>query len=467
MSGTGPDVGKGRVNQSALEVIKAARTSSELAALLDFSELRRRRHPPPRTSLPKAHSLASGIVPCQRRIPATSNGKDRILNGFRTGLDPLRIKMLKSGLLGALQEARLRGSSISPVRNVARFRSRDLQHPYASAVALVLIAFLVRLALDPTLHDSSPLLIFTAAIVIAAGRYGVGAGTLATVLSLALGCTFFMGLGFPPRLSWEFIAHIGVFLATAAAMLSVAGHLKASQESERRLHSSLQQAQTETAMRTMAATLAHELNQPLAAAANYIAAGKRLVGRRDDSALPVLIAGLGDAEAQIHRASDIIRHARSLAANSTARADASLRQMVDNAVAPLRISSFSKGILLRIDIAPDADKLNVNAIQIEQVLLNLLRNSCQVTQPERPWIDVTANAEDEFVTVEVRDFGPGISEAVLPRLFAAGVGSTTGGLGLGLSISRTIIEAHGGRMWARNNVDGGASFFFTAPKAPV
>jgi two-component system sensor kinase FixL len=342
----------------------------------------------------------------------------------------------------------------------------DRAFPYTSAIVLVLVAFAIRYALDSVLLERSPLLIFTAAIVIAAGRYGTAPGLVAMVLSLVLGSFVFMGPGLPPVLSADDLASVGVFVVTSGAMLSFAGHLKQLRERERQLQAELRQVQTETAMGTMAATLAHELNQPLAAAVNYVGASKRIARGLDGEQKSVLASGLEEAETQIHRAGEIVRQARSLVSNASSnRGQASLRTMITNAVRPLQAGGAFENLDLRVAIERDADTLLVNQIQIEQVLLNVIRNACQASLPgTEARVVIAARAGVDDVTVEVRDFGPGIPDQKFDSLFKPGVGSTTGGQGLGLSISRTIVEAHGGKLWARNAEDGGASFFFTLPK---
>jgi C4-dicarboxylate-specific signal transduction histidine kinase len=343
----------------------------------------------------------------------------------------------------------------------------DTDHPYVSAILLVLAAFAVRYTLAPILVERSPLLLFTVPVVIASGRYGTLAGLIATALSLVLGILFFMAPRFPPSLSADDVASLCVFLLTSAAMLSFAVHLKASRRRERDLQQKVQLQRTESAMGTLAATLAHELNQPLAAAANYVGAGKRLAETLDGKAQPTVIAGLTEAEGQIRRAGDIVRYARDLVSNpsSAERQRTSLQSIVGSVLKPLQASGTCAGLNLRIEIEPDADAVMVNPIQIEQVLLNLIRNACQAGADDRAdsKVVVSGRAQGDFSLVEVRDFGPGIDTQRLPTLFSPVAKPSSGGLGLGLPISRTIIEAHGGKLWAENHRDGGASFYFTVP----
>ena len=346
------------------------------------------------------------------------------------------------------------------------FASRiDVRHPFFSAAVLVLLAFGVRLALDPFLLERSSFILFTAAVVISAGRYGTLPGLLAAIIGL-LGGIFFIGGGQAGGFSTDNVASIGAYIITAAAMLVFAGHLRASYEREERLQMELHQAQTQTAMSAMAAALAHELNQPLAAASNYVGACRHMAAGLEGESKPAVVSGLDEAETQIRRTSEIIRHARDLVGSVSAeRQPASLRSLVANALKPLRATSQCGDLELRIAVDPDADGLLVNPVQIEQVLTNLLRNACQAAGSEgRPRIAILAKSGGRFAEVVVRDFGPGIDDEILPMLFNPGSKRNGDGLGLGLSICRTIVEAHGGRIWAANIPGGGASFHFTLPR---
>jgi two-component system sensor kinase FixL len=215
----------------------------------------------------------------------------------------------------------------------------------------------------------------------------------------------------------------------------------------------------------MATTLAHELNQPLAAASNYIAATKRMLVRLEGEGKEAVASGLAESEAQIRRTGEIIRHARDLVRNvSTSRVPASLRAMVDRAVVALRAGGQCEHSTIRIDIPRDCDQVEVNTTQIEQILMNLLRNACQAAEPEPAEIAISARADGEWCTIVVRDRSGGLPPDRLRSLFSNELRSTSGGLGLGLAISRMIVEAHGGRLWVENNAEGGASFFFRVPR---
>ena len=341
---------------------------------------------------------------------------------------------------------------------------KDSDYPYVSAIGLVALAFLIRLGLTPLLNDRSPWLLFTVAIVIAAGRYGVRPALLVMALSLMLGLAAFVGGANIGNIPAESIASLVVFLVTGAAMLVFATHLKASQQRAVQLQAELSQAHTESALGTMASILAHELNQPLAAATNYVAACKRMIGKLEGAPKAKILTGIGEAEGQIERVGEIIRHARDLVRDSGAkRESASLRTMISRVTEVLTMGGSGGKAIIRNEVNPEADELVANPIQIEQVLMNLLRNACQMSD-RGDEVVVSAKPVDGFARIEVRDQGAGIPEDRLPALFSTRGQSTHGGLGLGLSISRTIVEAHGGRIWAENRPGGGASFFFTVPR---
>jgi signal transduction histidine kinase len=362
--------------------------------------------------------------------------------------------------------AKLRARSPIAVKEREKESLKDKDHPFVSAAVFVLIAYLIRLGLDPWIGGRSPLLMFTAAIVIAAGRYGAGPGLLAMALSFAAGIFGFIMSSHASLGSADVLVSLGVFFVTGAAMLVFAEHLRASQERTIRLQAELQQAHTESAVGAIAATLAHELNQPLAAASNYIAACKRRAQQLTGDQAQAIISGLQQSEAQIRRTGEIIRHARDLVGNASAdRERVSLKAMVERVTNPLRASGICENSMIRMRIDAAADPLEANPIQIEQVLMNLLRNACQAAAGAPSEILIDARSDGEWSTVEVRDHAGGIPEDRLPGLLTAAVRSTHGGLGLGLSISRMIVEAHGGRIWAENNDEGGASFYFRVPRS--
>ena len=335
--------------------------------------------------------------------------------------------------------------------------------PYAVSSCFVLVSFVARLAVGPWIAGGSPLLPFAAAVVASAGLYGVGPGLFATALSLTLACWTFMSTsGF----TLDEMVSIGIFVATSEFMLIFANHLRGARQRSLALEAELQYVHTTAAMGTMAGTLAHELNQPLTAASNYVAACQQFAARIDGGKNAELVKGLGQAENQIQRAGSIIREARTLLRNlPLERSETRLRDLFDRVVEVTRATGASRHERFKIDIASDARSAFVNAVQIEQVLLNIIRNACQAMQgTSDPRIRLESRAAERGILIQVQDNGPGIPRERLAGLFSASPGGTETGLGIGLSICRTIIETHGGSIHAQNDPEGGATFLIFLPE---
>jgi len=338
--------------------------------------------------------------------------------------------------------------------------------PYLVSLLLVLACFLFRLGLGPWLGGRSPLLPFVAAVVLAAGLYGAGPGLLAIFLSIILASwAFFGGGGFSPGSADEILSVV-VFAVTSIAMLVFANHLRSARRRALLLEVELRDAQSTAAMSVMAGTLAHELNQPLTAASNYIAASRQFAKKLEGAGEP-LLNGLDQAEAQMQRAGSIIREARNLVRETQVeRRSASLRQIFDRVVEVSRAAEACENVHFKVSIGLGVARVRVNIVEIEQVLLNLVRNSCQAMRGNpHSAIHFTARRAETGSLIEVRDNGPGIPRDRLPTLFSAGRGSSGSGMGVGLSICRTIVEAHGGSIMAQNSPEGGASFLIFIPEA--
>ncbi len=217
------------------------------------------------------------------------------------------------------------------------------------------------------------------------------------------------------------------------------------------------------AMNAMAATLAHELNQPLTAASNYLVGSRR----RLKSGTPDEVEqGMIAAEHQIHLAANIIRRVREMVANQPkAVASVALSRIVDDAVALLAVASAFPEVRVRKELAADARSVKADRIQVQQVMVNLIRNALDATAGQtEPEILISTRRDGGSVTVSVSDNGTGFSQPDSER-FSPFATTKGGGLGLGLSISRTIIEAHGGRIWIENRDGPGARVSFTLPAA--
>ena len=243
--------------------------------------------------------------------------------------------------------------------------------------------------------------------------------------------------------------------------------LTARQESDRRLH----EAQDEllhisrlSEMGQMASTLAHELNQPLAAINNYLAGAERLIQRGEYERTSV---AFGKAVEQVDRAAQIIRRLREFVSKGEAdRRAESLSKIVEEASALALVGARSQGVLATIDLDPKGEQAFVDKIQIQQVLVNLVRNAIEAmaNAPRRNLV-ISSRRQGEMIEVAVADTGPGIAEHIKARLFEPFVTSKATGMGVGLSICRSIVESNGGRLWAEDNAGGGTVFRFTVPVA--
>jgi len=216
----------------------------------------------------------------------------------------------------------------------------------------------------------------------------------------------------------------------------------------------------------MAAVIAHELNQPLTAVGSYMEAARRGL-RRSGTAVPHTVDELlSKASSQAQRCGEVIRHVRAMAGReSTDRAFEDVNAVITEATDLALLGAEAKGVSTRMELADGLPLGLMNRTQIQQVVLNLVRNGVEAVDESsvRRLHIATATNEDGQIEVSVADSGPGLPEAIAARLFKPFVTTKAGGMGIGLSVSRSIIESHGGRLWAENREDGGAVFRFTLP----
>ena len=220
-----------------------------------------------------------------------------------------------------------------------------------------------------------------------------------------------------------------------------------------------------TALGEMASTLAHELNQPLSAIANYLK-GSTMLLARDDIPYDRVSDAIGRAGDEALRAGAIIRRLRDFVARGeTERRVESLPAMVDEAGALALVGAKEHGVRVRFVADPAVRLVLADKVQVQQVILNLIRNAidAMIEAPVREMTVTIASAGDAMAQVSVSDTGPGISPDIAEHLFEPFRTTKASGMGVGLSISRTIIEAHGGRIWVDPHASAGATFHFTLP----
>jgi PAS domain S-box-containing protein len=233
-----------------------------------------------------------------------------------------------------------------------------------------------------------------------------------------------------------------------------------------KLQSELADAARLTATAQMAAVLAHELNEPLTAVVNSVNAAKRLLARGHRADLLVAQEVTDEAAEQALRASAIIRSLRQLVSRSEGeRRMEVLPAMIEEASALVLSNIAPLAVRLRLEFDDDAQRVWVNRVQIQQVIVNLIRNAVEAMADQEPReVTLTTRAlDDDSIETAVADIGPGIPDQLADQLFKPFVSSKHDGMGLGLSISRSIIEAHNGQLIAATNPGGGTIFRFTLP----
>jgi C4-dicarboxylate-specific signal transduction histidine kinase len=246
--------------------------------------------------------------------------------------------------------------------------------------------------------------------------------------------------------------------------------LRESEETLRSAQAALAHASRVATMGQLSASITHEVNQPITAAVTYALAARRWLSaeppnfREVDDALSLIVK-------EGSRASEVTGRIRALIKKAPPRKDAvSINDAILEVVALTRTEAANNGVLVRTQLAEGLPPVQGDRVQLQQVLLNLIINAIEamrdVGEEERELL-ISSRNEPDGVSVEVRDSGPGFASATLDRVFEAFYTTKPGGLGLGLSICRSIIEAHNGRLWASPNVPRGAIFRFIAPAHPT
>jgi two-component system sensor kinase FixL len=225
-----------------------------------------------------------------------------------------------------------------------------------------------------------------------------------------------------------------------------------------------------SAVGQMGSALAHELNQPLTAIVNYMQACRRLLRTQLGAVPPRVDEAMEKAAAQATRAGEIIRRLRQFVEKGgSERRSEDLNNVVEEASALALVGAKEQGVRVMLELAPDLPPIALDRVQIQQVVLNLVRNAVEaMSASEEPSLTIRTRRDagrgpGVRAEVTISDTGSGLAPAVRDQLFHPFVTTKAGGMGVGLSICRSIVEAHGGRIWAEPNAKGGTSFTFTLP----
>jgi signal transduction histidine kinase len=262
-----------------------------------------------------------------------------------------------------------------------------------------------------------------------------------------------------------------LLLETGALYARLARSLEAErrerEERMKQMQSELIHVSRVNEMGLMVWTLAHELNQPLSAVTNYIRAGQMLADRGDASKLRTTLERAGE---QTARAGQIIQRLRAFVKKGeTERRIEDIRATIEEARTLALVDAGQRAVAVEISIEPGLPSALIDKVQIQQVLLNLIRNAIEAMadSPRREIVISGVPADGDMIEVRVADTGPGLAPLVREKLFQPFTTTKAHGMGVGLSICRSIVEAHGGRLWAADDAGGGTVFCLTLPGARV
>lgn len=346
---------------------------------------------------------------------------------------------------------------------------------YSVAVLATVVSLLVRWPLWPVLGDAVPHMTFFPAVMIAAYFGGFWPGTVATVLSAVAANYFLTGqLRFLHVTSVNDVTALILFVLVG---LIISGLSESLHRARRRIVSHERQraeAQTKLAhvnrvatIGQLAASFAHEVSQPVAAAVTNAQAALRWLGARPPD-LDEARQALGRIIKDGNRAGEVIGRIRGLIKKVPPRNDRlDINETVREVIALTRSELLRNGVSLQTQLAKGLPLVQGDRIQLQQVILNLIINAVEamsgVSEKSRALLIATGTDASGGVLVEVRDSGTGLTPQSLDHLFDPFYTIKPGGMGMGLSICRSIIEAHGGRLWATMNAPQGAVFHFTLP----
>ncbi|HZZ92242.1 MAG TPA: ATP-binding protein [Usitatibacter sp.] len=341
-------------------------------------------------------------------------------------------------------------------RRVELLRLLARRETFAHALAIALTLALV-VASPPEQQTKIFYVLFLPLIAVAA-RYGLGGAMLTTLVIQAV-------IIASDELSGYQVLTLFELEALLIALAITALFLGATVDELRRTEGDLRRSLRMAAAGEMASALAHELNQPLAALSSYARAGQILAQAPRENAM-LLDETLAKLVGEAGRAADVVRRLRDFFREGILRLEVvDLQATLASVVAAEEERAAPRGITVAWQVAEDF-RVRADQRQLEVVLRNLLSNAVEAASAQRPGrVDVEAKAQREFVRVSVRDSGPGVAAEDVARIFEPFETTRASGMGMGLAISRAIVEAHGGELWVEPGRRCGL-FCFTLPRVP-
>jgi signal transduction histidine kinase len=269
---------------------------------------------------------------------------------------------------------------------------------------------------------------------------------------------------------WQIALALAILVGQSLLIVALVAQRRrrrlAEAESQARL-SAMAHMNRSVAMGGLAASIAHELNQPLGAIYNNAGAAQILI-KADPPNLNEVAAILDDIKLDDKRASEVLVRIRNMLRKTAANVEEfDLNEAIGETMKLLAAEASTRGVSLSTEFEPGLSNVRADRVQVQQVILNLALNAMEAmhdqSEEKRQVMIRSRPINDKQAEVSVSDSGAGIDPDMLPLIFDAFVTSKPSGMGLGLSISRSIVEAHGGRLSADNLPEGGASFRFTLP----